>query len=378
MLPLVADFSSSREQSLAVPYGGNVLYDDSHSRCSSEHEVFTAVAQCSGSSAVGGRTDFLGRLLTPGSSVVVRRQPSRRGDFSRSPSAAPPLHGCIRLRVGGFPRRRSSIQLMDSGHISLYHQPSRVVNHSFGCSGVSSPASGQLVSLFTDNTTALAYLRKEEGTRSSTINSVAQSTLRLCESNDVRLLPQFVPGKLIILADSLSRGSQVLGSEWTLCQEVCRDLFHRWLVTIDLFATSMHHRLQAYFSPVMDPLAMGTDAIRQSWDGLQAYAFPPFGFLPNVLTKVRQSRNLEVTLVAPFWPLKPWFLDILELLIDVLVLLPLRKDLLCPPHFHHFHWNLIALHMTGFRIASEQRAILISTTASPSSTKPGTKFHIGP
>ena len=50
---------------------------------------------------------------------------------------------------------------------------------------------GRSVSLFMDNTSALAYLRKEGGTRSATLNSVAQ----------------FVPGKLNVLADSLSRGS---------------------------------------------------------------------------------------------------------------------------------------------------------------------------
>ena len=101
------------------------------------------------------------------------------------------------------------------------------------------------------------------------------------------MLPQFVPGKLNIFADLLSRGSQVLGSEWTLCQEVCRDLFRCWPVTIDLFATSMNHGLQAYFSPVLDPQALATDAMSQSWDGLQAYAFPLFGFIPNVLAKIR-------------------------------------------------------------------------------------------
>ena len=63
---------------------------------------------------------------------------------------------------------------------------------------------GRSVSLFTDNTSALSYLRKEGGTRSSTLNSVAQAILRLCEASDVRLLPQFVLGRLNVLADSQS------------------------------------------------------------------------------------------------------------------------------------------------------------------------------
>ena len=81
---------------------------------------------------------------------------------------------------------------------------------------------GRSVSLFTDNTSALSYFCKEGGTRSSTLNSVAQAILRLCEDSDVRLLPQFVPGRLNVLADSLSLSGQVLGSEWTLHRDVPR------------------------------------------------------------------------------------------------------------------------------------------------------------
>ena len=81
----------------------------------------------------------------------------------------------------------------------------------------------------------------------------------------------------------------------------------------------------------------------QRWDHLQAYVFPPFGLIPRLLSKVRLSRDLEVTLVAPFWPLKPWFPDLLELLLEVPLLLPMWRDLLKQPHFHHYHLNLPAL-----------------------------------
>ena len=91
------------------------------------------------------------------------------------------------------------------------------------------------VSLFADNTTALSYLRKQGGTHSSTLNSVAQSILRLCEEHQVHLVPQFIPGHLTILADSLSRRSQVRGSEWTLCHQAFRELLRRWPAKIDLF-----------------------------------------------------------------------------------------------------------------------------------------------
>ena len=200
---------------------------------------------------------------------------------------------------------------------------------------------------------SLSYLRKQGGTLSSSLNAVAQELLHLCESQSVRLLPQFIPGHLNVLADSLSRRSQVLGSEWTLCPQAVSELLRRWQANINLFATSLNHRLPVYFSPMYDPQSAGTDAMLQSWDGLQAYAFPPFSLLPRALAKVRASRGLELTLVGPFWPRHHWFLDLLELLLEIPVFLPRRRDLLRQPHFHHFHQNLSMLQLTAFRISGD-------------------------
>ena len=70
-------------------------------------------------------------------------------------------------------------------------------------------------------------------------------------------------------------------------------------MTIDLFASSLSHRCSVYFAPVSDPMAAGTDAMLQSWDSLQAYAFPPFAMISQVLVKVRAFQGLELTLIAP-------------------------------------------------------------------------------
>ena len=110
-----------------------------------------------------------------------------------------------------------------------------------------------------------------------------------------------------------------------------------------------------YFSLMSDPQSAGTDAMMQSWDGLQAYAFPLFGLLLRVFSKVRHSKGLELTLVAPFWPQHPWFPHLLELLVDLPFFLPLRKDLLKQPHFHRFHQNLPVLRLTAYRLSSDLR-----------------------
>ena len=64
---------------------------------------------------------------------------------------------------------------------------------------------GLNVGIMADNTTALAYIRNEGGTRSFSLNREAQLVLEWAESLDVQLLPQYIQGKLNVDADTLSR-----------------------------------------------------------------------------------------------------------------------------------------------------------------------------
>ena len=54
----------------------------------------------------------------------------------------------------------------------------------------------------------------------------------------IRLAPQYIPGSLNVLADTLSRPHQLPHTEWSLNQDVFQFLRRRWPVQIDLFATS--------------------------------------------------------------------------------------------------------------------------------------------
>ena len=68
-------------------------------------------------------------------------------------------------------------------------------------------------------------------------------------------------------------------------------------------------------------------------------------------------QDLEVTLVALFWPLKPWFPDLLESLVEVPFLFPMQKDLLKHPNFNHYLLDLRKNQLTGFRISSKPQGI---------------------
>ena len=208
---------------------------------------------------------------------------------------------------------------------------------------------GHTVAVYCDNVTAVAYLRKEGGTRSPTLNTLAQEILRWAESLDIRLAPQFIPGSNNVLADALSRPHQLPHSEWFLNMTVFLSLSRLWPVQIDLFATSANHRCSIYFYPQ----AAGTDAFLQSWDGLQAYAFPPFAIIPRVLAKLRESRGTELTLVAPHWAQRPWFADLLQLSLAPPVILPDRIDLLLLPRSRLRYPDLHRLRLHDWRLSGD-------------------------
>ena len=161
---------------------------------------------------------------------------------------------------------------------------------------------GKTIALFCDNVTTVAYLRRSGGTRSQVLFLKVREILLWIESMKITILPQFIQGALNMRADLLSRPNLVIGSEWTLHQEVVQDLLHRWPAIIDLFTTSLTARLPVFFAPAAEPKATAVDAFLQPWDNLQAYAFPPIAIIKRVLLKLRISHHCDLTLIAPFWP----------------------------------------------------------------------------
>ena len=209
------------------------------------------------------------------------------------------------------------------------------------------------VALFFDNTTTVAHLRRSGGTFSSTLNATAREVLLWAENHRVRLLPQFIMGSSNVTVDVLSRPNQVIGSEWTLHQEVVDQLVHKWPAVIDLFATSLTARLPVYFSPASDPRAAGTDALLQPWDDLQAYDLSSDRHHKEISSQTEVLEELRVDSHRSVLASEDWFPDLLELLSDVPVTLSSRRDLLRQPHFHRFHLNLPMLQLTAWRLSSD-------------------------
>ena len=91
----------------------------------------------------------------------------------------------------------------------------------------------------------------------------------------------------------------------------------------------------------------------QNWNGWQAYAFPPWSLIPAVLKKLWSSSGILLTIVTPYWLQRPWFPDLLNLVVDVPVTLPLSRNLLRQPHFHRHHQGMSGLALHAWRLSTD-------------------------
>ena len=157
-----------------------------------------------------------------------------------------------------------------------------------------------------------------------------------------------------ILVDQLSRPDQVLPTEWSLLprvfNKICRILSCPHLV---LFATWANAKLLLYVSPVLDPQAWKQDALHLQWDHIFAYAFSLFELLRQVISKVMESEGLALVLVAPLWPQKEWFADLLDLLVEEPLELPRMWNFLVQPHVKKYYRGLETLRLHTWSLSSE-------------------------
>ena len=194
--------------------------------------------------------------------------------------------------------------------------------------------------VLSDNTTVVAYINHQGGTRSNPTSRVAEFLHFFLFNHKVRVRSRHIAGILNTVADQLSRGTSQSLTEWSLHPEIAQmvwDRYHRPLV--DLFATHLNNKLDVFVSPFQHHLAWEVDALNISWEGLDAYAFPPTKLPALVLAKI-QRHNCRILLIAPRWPKQAWFAEILNLLYAQPWELPYHQKLLKLPGSDVFHQNL--------------------------------------
>ena len=94
------------------------------------------------------------------------------------------------------------------------------------------------------------------------------------------------------------------------------------------------HNLSVY--TVLDPMAWNKMLFSASGIIFVLMHVLFFAVLSQVLSRVMFLTNLSLVLIAPFWPQKEWFVDLLALLIEKPLELPLLWNLLIQPHVRKF------------------------------------------
>ena len=159
---------------------------------------------------------------------------------------------------------------------------------------------GKTVRVLSDNTTAIACLRRQGSLVCPFLWNLTRDILELCQVRGITLVPVHLRGVLNVLADGLSR-STPLSSEWCLDRPtfvwICQLL--GWPV-VDLFGTRYNNQLPLFVSPYPDPLAVAWDAFSLDWEEFQSiYAFPPVQVLPEVVFRL-SSYPGSGFLIAPY------------------------------------------------------------------------------
>ena len=204
----------------------------------------------------------------------------------------------------------------------------------------------QILLVATDNTTVVSYINKQGGMRSGSLCALLWRLLSWCHPRGISLRARHIPGRLNVIADKLSRHNQLIQTEWSLSQQVFNLLCSRWAQPqMDLSATRFNHKFTKFVSPVPDPAAWAVDAMRLSWENLDAYAYPPVSLLNQVISKVVDQGCRRMILIAPGWPNMPWFWDLVIHSVQIPFKLPLQRDLVTQPFNSLFHKNLNNLNL---------------------------------
>jgi hypothetical protein len=187
---------------------------------------------------------------------------------------------------------------------------------------------GQAVLLRSDNMTNVANICRGGG-RSESNTMLARRIWEVCESHSILLRAEYHPGEINQLADQLSR-TEWERADWMLHPHLFKAADTLWgPLTIDMFASAGNHQVPRYFSRGEDPFAEATDALRQVWTGLDAYANPPFSLFGVILRKIEQEAA-TVVLILPEWRTAAWWPLLYPLLIDVPRRLPRTEDTFLP------------------------------------------------
>jgi hypothetical protein len=166
--------------------------------------------------------------------------------------------------------------------------------------------------------------------KSPTMMCELRKIFLLVDSYDIKIRTLNIRSVANVWADNLSRISG--NSNWQLAPRVFRHLSGLWgFHTISRFASFANKQLPFYNAKWRDGTTEAVDCLHLPdayWRGEHNLCNPPWELLDDLAAKIRSS-GAEATVIAPYWPKKPWFVHLTEMSSEKVDMLPSR-DLFSP------------------------------------------------
>ena len=205
------------------------------------------------------------------------------------------------------------------------------------------------IQIMCDNTCAISYVNNMGGTKSLECNAIAQKIWKWAIETENWISVTYVPSA-DNEADESSRSFHDT-TEWKLneavFQSICEILGHP---DIDLFASRLNNQIDKYVSWGPDPSSFHVDAFSMEWANALFYIFPPFSLLMRVAQKIARDVT-EAIVVFPNWRAQPWYVPLMNQLVEVPLVLPMMDRLLRLPYAprkrHPLQIQLIACRLSG-------------------------------
>lgn len=185
-----------------------------------------------------------------------------------------------------------------------------------------------------DNTTAVSYINRYGGCRTTQCHAVAKLIWQWCEAKKNFIYASYVSTKLNT-ADSLSRETEDASDfmlQKTKFSFICEKLF---TPLIDLFASYNTAQIGKYISWLPDPYSIAVDAFSVQWED-KFYAFPPFNMISRVLSKINNEKVFGIVIV-PDWNTQPWYPTYMRMCKNIYLKIKPNKSLLFYPSTNRNH-----------------------------------------
>jgi hypothetical protein len=152
----------------------------------------------------------------------------------------------------------------------------------------------------------------------------------LIDTYDIKIRTLYIRSAANVWADNLSRITD--NSDWQLAPRKFKYFDKRWGPhSIDRFASFTNKQVDRYNAKWRDGTTEAVDSLHlpdTEWRKENNWCNPPWELLDDLAAKLRTS-GAAATIIAPYWPKKPWFVHLSEMSFET-VDMPPSHDLFSP------------------------------------------------